>query len=104
MLDYLAIGIHELASMSERRMERLVNPGSDWVHVLLRYVSFDVKNGVDMCTYLMQVSLLNNQYTSFSSSNKDKRMGRHRKSLLEFKSLSETQDAIVNLPNSNPWF
>ncbi|KAJ7385626.1 hypothetical protein OS493_015214 [Desmophyllum pertusum] len=26
MLDYLAIGIHELASMSERRMERLVNP------------------------------------------------------------------------------
>ncbi|XP_078358195.1 histidine ammonia-lyase-like [Oculina patagonica] len=26
VLDYLAIGIHELASMSERRMERLVNP------------------------------------------------------------------------------
>ncbi|XP_015777988.1 PREDICTED: histidine ammonia-lyase-like [Acropora digitifera] len=26
MLDYLAIGVHELASMSERRMERLVNP------------------------------------------------------------------------------
>lgn len=25
-LDYLAIGIHELASMSERRLERLVNP------------------------------------------------------------------------------
>ena len=25
-LDYLAIGIHELASMSERRIERLVNP------------------------------------------------------------------------------
>ena len=26
-LDYLAIGVHELASMSERRVERLVNPG-----------------------------------------------------------------------------
>lgn len=26
VLDYLAIGVHELASMSERRMERLVNP------------------------------------------------------------------------------
>lgn len=26
VLDYLTIGIHELASMSERRMERLVNP------------------------------------------------------------------------------
>ena len=25
-LDYLAIGVHELASMSERRIERLVNP------------------------------------------------------------------------------
>ena len=27
MLDYLAIGVHELASMSVRRIERLVNPG-----------------------------------------------------------------------------
>ena len=26
-LDYLAIGIHELANMSERRIERLVNKG-----------------------------------------------------------------------------
>ena len=26
-MDYLAIGVHELASMSERRVERLVNPG-----------------------------------------------------------------------------
>ena len=26
-LDYLAIGIHELANISERRTERLVNPG-----------------------------------------------------------------------------
>ena len=25
-LDYLAIGVHELAAMSERRIERLVNP------------------------------------------------------------------------------
>jgi histidine ammonia-lyase len=25
--DYLAIGVHELAAMSERRIERLVNPG-----------------------------------------------------------------------------
>lgn len=25
-LDYLAIGVHELSSMSERRLERLVNP------------------------------------------------------------------------------
>lgn len=29
-LDYLAIAVHELASMSERRTERLVNPGT-WV-------------------------------------------------------------------------
>ena len=28
-LDYLAIGVHELASMSERRVERLVNPGKN---------------------------------------------------------------------------
>uniref|UniRef100_A0A3Q3VQZ7 Histidine ammonia-lyase n=1 Tax=Mola mola TaxID=94237 RepID=A0A3Q3VQZ7_MOLML len=27
VLDYLAIGVHELASISERRIERLVNPG-----------------------------------------------------------------------------
>lgn len=27
VLDYLAIGVHELANMSERRIERLVNPG-----------------------------------------------------------------------------
>jgi histidine ammonia-lyase len=27
-LDYLAIGVHELAAMSERRVERLVNPGN----------------------------------------------------------------------------
>ena len=26
-MDYLSIAIHELASMSERRIERLVNPG-----------------------------------------------------------------------------
>ena len=28
-MDYLAIGVHELASMSERRVERLVNPGQN---------------------------------------------------------------------------
>jgi hypothetical protein len=27
VLDYLAVAVHELASMSERRTERLVNPG-----------------------------------------------------------------------------
>jgi len=27
VLDYLAIGVHELANISERRVERLVNPG-----------------------------------------------------------------------------
>lgn len=27
VLDYLAIAVHELASMSERRTERLINPG-----------------------------------------------------------------------------
>lgn len=27
VLDYLAIGVHELASISERRVERLINPG-----------------------------------------------------------------------------
>ena len=26
-LDYLAIGVHELGSISERRIERLCNPG-----------------------------------------------------------------------------
>jgi len=29
VLDYLAIAVHELASMSERRTERLVNPGTN---------------------------------------------------------------------------
>ena len=27
VLDYLAIAVHELANMSERRQERLMNPG-----------------------------------------------------------------------------
>jgi histidine ammonia-lyase len=27
-LDFLAIAVHELGSMSERRIERLVNPGN----------------------------------------------------------------------------
>lgn len=30
VLDYLAIGVHELANMSERRTERLVNPGTNY--------------------------------------------------------------------------
>ena len=29
VMDYLAIGVHEIASMSERRIERMVNPGAD---------------------------------------------------------------------------
>ena len=33
VLDYLAIGVHELASMSERRQERLMNPGVFAYHV-----------------------------------------------------------------------
>lgn len=28
VLDYLAIAVHELASMSERRIDRLMNPGN----------------------------------------------------------------------------
>ena len=31
-LDYLAIGIHEIASISERRIERLVNPGVGFLY------------------------------------------------------------------------
>lgn len=40
VLDYLAIGIHEIANMSERRLERLVHPGrwfkrySELVHMM----------------------------------------------------------------------
>ena len=30
MLDYLAIAVHELSSISERRIERLINPGESW--------------------------------------------------------------------------
>ena len=35
-LDYLAIGVHELAAMSERRIERLVNPGKPQNFMYLR--------------------------------------------------------------------
>lgn len=38
-MDYLAIGIHEIASVSERRIERLVNPH------LSGLPAFLVKNG-----------------------------------------------------------
>lgn len=33
-LDYLAIGVHELSSISERRIERLVHPGTMTVFYL----------------------------------------------------------------------
>ena len=33
-LDYLAIGVHELANMSERRIERLTNPGTNIFHAI----------------------------------------------------------------------
>lgn len=40
VLDYLAIGVHELSSMSERRIERLVNPGMNLTtHSLLLILS-----------------------------------------------------------------
>lgn len=29
VLDYLAIAVHELSNISERRIERLVNPGKE---------------------------------------------------------------------------
>ena len=41
-MDYLAIGVHELASMSERRVERLVNPGK--CHEIIRkFVCYDIE-------------------------------------------------------------
>lgn len=39
VLDYLAIGVHELANMSERRIERLVNPGTN--NCLSIYLGFE---------------------------------------------------------------
>lgn len=50
MLDYLTIGVHELASMSERRMERLVNPGE----LLFNFV---VIISLVSCTFLVVFSL-----------------------------------------------
>ena len=38
VLDYLAIGVHELANMSERRTERLVNPGTFCSYVSQKHV------------------------------------------------------------------
>jgi len=44
VLDYLAVAVHELASMSERRIERLVNPGKslicDKYHNLLSTLTY----------------------------------------------------------------
>lgn len=34
MLDYLAIGVHELANISERRIERMLNPGELHLDIL----------------------------------------------------------------------
>ena len=42
-MDYLAIGVHELASMSERRIERLVNPGRYKNNRVGISIRFDVK-------------------------------------------------------------
>ena len=38
-LDYLAIGVHELANMSERRIERLVNPGKEFQSIVERGIN-----------------------------------------------------------------
>ncbi|GCB79983.1 hypothetical protein scyTo_0017990, partial [Scyliorhinus torazame] len=46
-LDYLAIGVHELASISERRIERLCNPS------LSELPAFLVKDGGLNCGFMM---------------------------------------------------
>jgi histidine ammonia-lyase len=38
VLDYLAIGIHEIASMSERRIERLCNPSKNIFLIRIRFL------------------------------------------------------------------
>lgn len=47
MLDYLAIGVHELASISERRTERLVNPGDIYVKRTFLGGIYNLSAGVD---------------------------------------------------------
>lgn len=50
-LDYLAIGVHELASMSERRIERLVNPAlSELPAFLVRDGGFNSGFMIAHCT------------------------------------------------------
>lgn len=46
-LDYLAIGVHELANMSERRIERLVNPA------LSELPAFLVQDGGMNCGFMV---------------------------------------------------
>ena len=46
-LDYLAIGVHELANMSERRIERLVNPA------LSELPAFLVRDGGLNCGFMI---------------------------------------------------
>jgi len=43
-LDYLAIAVHELAQMSERRSERLVNKVSFYVHLINTFLNVVMKN------------------------------------------------------------
>lgn len=47
VLDYLAIGVHELASISERRIERLVNPS------LSELPAFLVQDGGLNCGFMI---------------------------------------------------
>ena len=44
-LDYLAIGVHEIGAISERRIERLCNPGNRFVNVtMLSWLSESLLN------------------------------------------------------------
>ena len=54
MLDYLAIGIHELANISERRLERLINPGN--ANRLLTYNA--LLSGNLQCEYMQTCDVL----------------------------------------------
>jgi histidine ammonia-lyase len=56
-LDYLAIGVHELAAMSERRVERLVNPAySDLPAFLVKDGGFNSGFMIAHCTAAALVS------------------------------------------------
>jgi len=43
VLDFLAIGVHELASISERRIERLVNPCMKQFSTVLVFVFLTIR-------------------------------------------------------------